>query len=382
MKNEQENPDHPALEDDLFSGGTASAKPLFEPQEQPAAQPKPLFPSDEPADEAFIEQKLKEAGPTAFVPTQAAPPEPEAQARPSELEESSYVPTGRPAAEEPVVVTATPRATDEQKTESPAFSPERGFTANAAPEENRYTPTGSVSAPRPAPAVPSSAGGPAAPKPSRYGTIRVREAIVPESVERNKRILSVDPETATIGEIMRDARSQAKLTLEQAAARTCIKKEYIQALESDDAARLPGGIFPSAYVRTLCNLYNLNDAGREAARKKVRETFAPREDVPEQLLQHLEQDAQRNEAEIQRVNRIFYLLLAGAAALGILLIAGVILIVVSLHRGPETGIAETNPVPPQGERTVPVSAFDAARLETLTPPQMPVLMRILPVPSK
>lgn len=181
---------------------------------------------------------------------------------------------------------------------------------------------------------------------------------------------------------MRDARNQAGLTLEQAAARTCIKKDYIQALEADDAEHLPGGIFPSAYVRTLCNLYNLNDAGREAARRKVREAFAPQENVPEQLLQHLEQDAQRNEAEIQRVNKIFYLLLAGAAALGILLIAGVILIVVSLRGTPEPTVAENSTPTRQEERTVPVSAFDATRLETLTPPQMPVLMRILPVPSK
>lgn len=393
MTNEQENSEHPALEDDLFSGASAPVKPLFEQQPQ-ASQPKPLFPADEePADEAFIEQKLKEAGPTAFVSAPVLPPRPEAAARPSEEDVPSYVPTGRAADQEPVIVTTAERAVDEQHVEQPPFPQEQGLTATAAPEENRYAvhPSPSASAarapqsapaqPHAAPPLPPSASAPAARAP-RYGTIRVREAVVPESVERNKRVLSIDPETATIGEIMRDARNQAGLTLEQAAARTCIKKDYIQALEADDAEHLPGGIFPSAYVRTLCNLYNLNDAGREAARRKVREAFAPQENVPEQLLQHLEQDAQRNEAEIQRVNKIFYLLLAGAAALGILLIAGVILIVVSLRGTPEPAVAENSTPTRQEERTVPVSAFDATRLETLTPPQMPVLMRILPVPSK
>lgn len=95
MTNEQENSEHPALEDDLFSGASAPVKPLFEQQPQ-ASQPKPLFPADEePADEAFIEQKLKEAGPTAFVSAPVLPPRPEAAARPSEEDVPSYVPTGR-----------------------------------------------------------------------------------------------------------------------------------------------------------------------------------------------------------------------------------------------------------------------------------------------
>ena len=55
---------------------------------------------------------------------------------------------------------------------------------------------------------------------------------------------------------------------------------------------------------------------------------------------------------------------------------------VSLRGTPEPTVAENSTPTRQEERTVPVSAFDATRLETLTPPQMPVLMRILPVPSK
>ena len=138
MTNEQENSEHPALEDDLFSGASAPVKPLFEPQPQ-ASQPKPLFPADEePADEAFIEQKLKEAGPTAFVSAPVQPPRPEAAARPSEEDVPSYVPTGRAADQEPVIVTTAERAVDEQHVEQPPFPQEQGLTATAAPEENRY----------------------------------------------------------------------------------------------------------------------------------------------------------------------------------------------------------------------------------------------------
>ena len=279
MTNEQENSEHPALEDDLFSGASAPVKPLFEPQPQ-ASQPKPLFPAnEEPADEAFIEQKLKEAGPTAFVSAPVQPPQPEAAARPSEEDVPSYVPTGRAADQEPVIVTTAERAVDEQHVEQPPFPQEQGLTATAAPEENRYAvhPSPSASAarapqsapaqPHAAPPLPPSASAPAARAP-RYGTIRVREAVVPESVERNKRVLSIDPETATIGEIMRDARNQAGLTLEQAAARTCIKKDYIQALEADDAEHLPGGRMSARSA--ISTISTMPDGKRHAERSGKR----------------------------------------------------------------------------------------------------------------
>ena len=375
MNEEQQNPAPSAQEDDLFSGSPAAVKPLFEEPQTPV-QPKPLFASGEPADQAFIEQRLKEAGPTAFVPPPVPEPQPEALAQPAEVEQPAYIPSGNPAPAEPVIVNAVPDAGKEQHAEIPPATPEMSLTATAEPQNNRYAER------VPAESSPAQAPASAAAKQPRYGKIRVREAVVPDSVERNKRVLTVDTEAASIGEIMQDARKQAGLTLEQAAALTHIKKDYILALEADDQENLPGGIFPSAYVRTLCGLYNLNDSGREAALKKVRETFSAHDNVPEQLIQHLEQDVQRNEAEEQRVNKIFYLIVSGAAALAVLLIAGIVLLTISLRGDSAPKLAETEKTPVrQEQRTPPVSDFDARKLETLTPPQSPVLMRILLVPS-
>lgn len=375
MNEEQQNPAPSAQEDDLFSGSPAAVKPLFEEPQAPV-QPKPLFASGEPADQAFIEQRLKEAGPTAFVPPPVPEPQPEALAQPAEVEHPAYIPSGNPAPVEPVIVNAVPDAGKEQHAEIPTAAPEMSLTATAEPQNNRYAER------VPAESSPAQAPASAAAKQPRYGKIRVREAVVPDSVERNKRVLTVDTEAASIGEIMQDARQQAGLTLEQAAALTHIKKDYILALEADDQENLPGGIFPSAYVRTLCGLYNLNDSGREAALKKVRETFSAHDNVPEQLIQHLEQDVQRNEAEEQRVNKIFYLIVSGAAALAVLLIAGIVLLTVSLRGDSAPKLAETEKTPVRQEQRTPhVSDFDARKLETLTPPQSPVLMRILLVPS-
>ena len=118
MNEEQQNPAQSAQEDDLFSGSPAAVKPLFEEPQAPA-QPKPLFASGGPADEAFIEQRLKEAGPTAFVVPPVQEPQPEALAQPEEIEQPGYIPSGKPAPEEPVIVTAAPHAGEEQRTEIP-----------------------------------------------------------------------------------------------------------------------------------------------------------------------------------------------------------------------------------------------------------------------
>ncbi len=209
MNNEQENNMQSVREDDLFSGNSASVKPLFE--EQTLPQTKPLFADSEPAEEAFIEQKLRETGPTAFAVPQAPAIQPEAFARPSEIEQPSYIPSGNSAPAEPVIVTSVPDPAEEFRATPPSFTPEQGLTATAAPDENLYT---ERKAPAPAPQT----------KQPRYGTIRTREAIIPASVEQNKRILTIDTKSATIGEIMRNARELAGMTIAQASERTCIKK--------------------------------------------------------------------------------------------------------------------------------------------------------------
>ncbi len=154
-------------------------------------------------------------------------------------------------------------------------------------------------------------------------------------------------------------------------------------MENDDHENLPGGIFPSAYVRTLSNLYNLNDESRKAALEKVHETFSSHDNIPEKLIHDLEENAQPNAEVEQSVNKIFYIVVTGAAALLILLIAGIVLITISLRGSSEQKITETEKTPVhQEQRSAPVSNFDASKLETLTPPQSPALMRSLPVPSK
>lgn len=311
------------------------------------------------ANDARVQENLTAAGPSAYAPQQFAASSPEAKATPGEIGEPSYIARNLSASAEPVVVTCQPRPEGVLHSAAPAPAPAPAMTASAVlPQSYSERPAGK-------------------PQP-RYGQVRTREAVVPPSVERNKRTLSIDAEHATIGAIMSDARKQAGLSIEQAEQLTHIKKNYIAALENDNAAELPPGIFPTAYVRSLCGAYNLNDAGREIALRKVRETFAVHDPVPDQFIHNLEQNVQRNVAEEQRVNKIFYLAVAGAATLLVLLIAGIILITLSLRTPSSSKSAPDASVAAQTQRSAPVSNFDAARLEALTPVQIPALMRTLP----
>ena len=78
------------------------------------------------------------------------------------------------------------------------------------------------------------------------------------------------------------------------------------------------------------------------------------------------------------MNKIFYLAVAGAATLLVLLIAGIILITLSLRAPSSSKSAPDASVAAQTQRSAPVSNFDATRLEALTPVQIPALMRTLP----
>lgn len=311
------------------------------------------------ANEALVQENLTAAGPSAYAPSQFAANSPEAKATPGEVGEPSYIARNVSAAAEPVIVTGQPLPEGVLHSAAPATAPAPAMTASAVPPQ-------------------SYSERPADKQQPRYGQIRTREAVIPPSVERNKRTLSIDAENATVGAIMSDARKQAGLSIAQAEQLTHIKKNYIAALENDDAKELPTGIFPTAYVRSLCGAYNLNDAGREVALRKVRETFAVHDPVPDQFIHNLEQNVQRNVAEEQRVNKIFYLAVAGAATLLVLLIAGIILITLSLHAPSPQKTDPDASATAQTRRSAPVSNFDAARLETLTPVQIPALMRTLP----
>lgn len=53
----------------------------------------------------------------------------------------------------------------------------------------------------------------------------------------------------SIGETLRRAREERSLSLDEVAARTRIQRKYLEAIEADDRAAMPGGFFYKSFVR-------------------------------------------------------------------------------------------------------------------------------------
>jgi len=62
----------------------------------------------------------------------------------------------------------------------------------------------------------------------------------------------------TAGDLLKEKRLLKELTLEQVAAKTKIKIEYLEAIENSDFARLPSSTFAKGFLRNYATLLHLN----------------------------------------------------------------------------------------------------------------------------
>lgn len=141
----------------------------------------------------------------------------------------------------------------------------------------------------------------------------------PKKEEKNTGLIS----TSGIkpGEILQEARVRKDLSLDQVAQATKIKKAYIEALETGDHSNLPAPVFVEAYIKNLCNLYDISS--RQVMEGLVRQK--PGKVVPGELLHHIEEGKQVNFEEEAKVNKIFK-----TVAIVILILALTIFIAIKL----------------------------------------------------
>lgn len=81
---------------------------------------------------------------------------------------------------------------------------------------------------------------------------------------------------ASIGEMLKDARETQRLSLQQAAQGTRIKRDYLQALENDDFAAIPGTTYTKGFLRNYGRFLNLDV---EMLLSRYRETAGHQEQV-------------------------------------------------------------------------------------------------------
>lgn len=95
-------------------------------------------------------------------------------------------------------------------------------------------------------------------------------------------------QTQTIGDLLRVAREKARFTLEDLAADTHIKVEYLLALEENNFDALPAATFIKAYIRNYARVFKLDEKPllailRRDYEESVRGQLIPREFLYPQL---------------------------------------------------------------------------------------------------
>ena len=71
-------------------------------------------------------------------------------------------------------------------------------------------------------------------------------------------IFSVKNKNASPGEILQEGRVHSGLSINQVEQITKIRLSYLEAIEHDDFPKLPPVVYVTAYIKTLCSLYNIS----------------------------------------------------------------------------------------------------------------------------
>ncbi len=122
------------------------------------------------------------------------------------------------------------------------------------------------------------------------------------------------------GQILQDARGRMNLSIDQVSLKTRIVKHYLDAIERDDYPSLPAPVFVTAYIKTLCEFYDIKEKEKDILQKlETNEKIRP---VPEEILENIHRGRQVNMETEKKITLIitsiavvlFLIVLTGVAA--------------------------------------------------------------------
>ena len=177
----------------------------------------------------------------------------------------------------------------------------------------------------------------------------------------------------TLGQMLTDIRNARGFSMEEVAAATRIRTEYLIELESDELLKNLPTVYISAYVRKLAEVYELRKEDTELLLEKMHgETPEKSEEIPDKLFQSVNEGTLVDEGEKKRIRNIT---IGIYAALGVILLAIIWLIVLAIvHYAKSNGQASGEvPGTVQAAET-PVSQtvlLDESELDALIVPETP-----------
>ena len=137
------------------------------------------------------------------------------------------------------------------------------------------------------------------------------------------------PRAATVGQTLTELRRRRKLTLDEVADETRIKKFYIEALERDAVSDVPHMVYVLAYVRKLCALYGVSPADTEEMLSGLRRNFSYEipEDIDKSVIcREVDEDTRR------KLRQISIGIVVGIALIVLLLVLGGTVLILRAHR--------------------------------------------------
>jgi transcriptional regulator with XRE-family HTH domain len=170
---------------------------------------------------------------------------------------------------------------------------------------------------------------------------------------------------AYFGILLRDTREAAEMSIEDVSRKTKIRKSYLEALEHENFSQLPSKVYIRAYIRTLCELYNMESS----VANEINLTLQDEENI------HLGEEvytsimtSNDDDDEIHMRHRSFPVTAVVGVVLFLALIIGGWLIFRSYQSSP--------PPAPNGQNT----KFDNAKLNNFEQDQL-IKMSELPIPE-
>ena len=187
-------------------------------------------------------------------------------------------------------------------------------------------------------------------------------------------------EDQTLGQTLAAIRAGRGLSLEEVAASTRIRQEYLIDLEADKLLQRLPPVYISAYVRKLIDVYDLSPEDAEAL-IEIMHGEAPQdpEALPAKLIESVNEGALVNEGENKRIRNITIIFFAVIAIIAAAIIWLVVLVLVRYAKNsePTPGRAPSDVVSGSVQPAeAPVSQeilIDESELDALIVPETPTI---------
>ena len=184
----------------------------------------------------------------------------------------------------------------------------------------------------------------------------------------------------SLGQMLTAIRNARGLPLEEVALATRIRMEYLIELEADELLKRLPPVYISAYVRKLIEVYDLSDADSGILMEKMHgETPQDNEELPEKLIESVNEGALVNEGENKRIRNITFIFFGVIGLVAAALVWLIILVIVNHVKtskpvpgpGQEPGSVVSGAVQPAEEPVFQTVHMEESELDALIVPETP-----------